>query len=191
MRLRLRGLTLVLVLPVLGAWGAEQEPEVPDPAETAMLTVRAQARQVFDANEVLDGLEKLSRYPEAAKVLLTQNQDAALLEALQAMRRSQAPPAAKPAVVRTEPAKAPPPAKRRIPSLRVVGAWAAPVPKAIILAGAYHIVYVGDSFKVSSTTYTLRTITPLESPKETGERRYRLELTDSRGTLTRLDWPNS
>ena len=191
MRLQLRGLALALVLPVLGARGTEQEPEVPDPAETAMLTVRAQARQVLDANEVLDGLEKLSRYPEAAKVLLLQNQDPALMEALQAMHRSLAPPPAKPAVVRTKPATLLPPAKRRIPTLRVVGAWSAPVPKAIILAGGYHIVYVGDSFKVSSTTYTLRTITPLDSPEATGERRYRLELTDSRGALTRLDWPNS
>ena len=191
MRLQLRGLALALVLPVLGARGTEQEPEVPDPAETAMLTVRAQARQVLDANEVLDGLEKLSRYPEAARVLLSQNQDPALMEALQAMHRSLAPPPAKPAVVQTKPARLLPPAKRRIPTLRVVGAWAAPVPKAIILAGGYHIVYVGDSFKVSSTTYTLRTITPLDSPEATGERRYRLELTDSRGALTRLDWPNS
>ena len=194
-RNELGGLLFVLALPMAMAMAALAE-EL-DPADEAVLRVRAQARQVEDANEVMDGLEKLARFPEAARVLLSQSQNPALLQALRAMRRP-APLAGNPAVTpaaarkpaaRTAP-ETPRPAAQRSPAPRVVGAWAAPTPKAIFLADGYHIVYAGDSFKVSSTTYTLRTITPLDSPEAKGERRYRVEYADHQGAVTRLVWPS-
>ena len=185
------GLLIVLVLlPMLAAaQGAE-----PDPAEAALLHARAQARQVADANEVLDGLEKLSRYPEAARVLLTQNQDPALLQALQAMSRPAAAQAVKPEAPKPaarKPATVPRQPPKHRPALRVVGAWAAPNPKAIFLGESYHIVYVGETFRSGAQTYKLRSITTLASEVEGGERRYRVVYSDTQGVVTRLDWPSS
>ena len=192
MKQKLGGLLLALVVSTSAL--AEEL----DPAEEAVLLVRAQAQQVEDANDVMDGLEKLSRFPEAAKVLLSQIQDPALIKALQAMSRPAAAradnPVATPAV-RKQPARTqtatPPKAAKRSPALRVVGAWSAPKPKAIFLGGErYHIVYVGETFKPGPQTYTLRSIRQLPSLAEGGDRRYRVEFADQQGAVTQLVWPS-
>ena len=184
------GVCILVLVQVASAQGVDPEREA-----EAMLTVRAQARQVLDANEVLDGLEKLSRYPEAARVLLSQNQDPALLQALRAMIRPAAPSVVKSGTPKPEvrkPAVAPrQPAAKRSPALRVVGAWSAPKPKAIFLGDRYHIVYVGESFTSGAQSYTLRSILQLPSREEDGDRRYRVEYADNKGAVTRLVWPSS
>ena len=182
---RTRGLlALSLALPLAAAGETELEPD-----EAALLTARTQARRVADANEILDGLEQLSRYPEAARVLLQQHRDAPLLQALQAMQRPlKNKPPTPVAPPRTSPKVAVP--KRRGAPLRVVGAWVAPVPKAIIIAdGKHEIVYLGESFRANSTSWTLHGVKPRDLSESGNYRRYQLELIDSDGKSRLLDWP--
>ena len=187
----MKGMVVAILLMQLA--GQRIQAQTLQAEEEATLHIRAQAQQVEDANEVMDGLEKLSRFPEAARVLLQQVEDPQLLKALRAMHRPK--PLAVAPVTSVKPKLPRPvgiqkPAVKRTAEMRVVGAWAAPTPKAIFLgAEGYHIVYVGESFKSGPKTYTLRKITQLPSLEEGGDRRYRVEFGDEKGAMTRLVWP--